>query len=688
MLQRGARCLAWHLALSEDGRVLLRDLIFTLLLPLPPWVGFQLFKRKGRVGLSYGYFLGGIVCVLALPWSSMTTIPAPTAHLGGALLGFTLFLQAHREGGQGLRRLLVGLGGATLFILALLALLHLPLQSVGVFWAVALLQGLLWLLLSDLAYHLVRGKWLQIRMPLVGASAMAVVTVLMRFIPTTQPRAHLGAAMAGGALLGLVALEQLLWLRRKGVWVEGRGEGLRLAMTMIEQPATVAAPALGLTLEASQPLALINEKGNFLEVNGPFSARVGLPRRILRGYAVESLLQGEARPVWEELKDQLVRQGYARTPATLVVRDGTFEEVELEAVSFDVNLALIWISSTESGSLAVRGDSGCAVLSGPMDSSASQTLVNALGTLLPAADQIIAEGRSESIRELGRLVLKASQRLRPLASGAEPFLGILDSQAAVEALKPYLQRTLPPEVAFSHRTVSLPLALSQESFQRIGSHLLMHGREALRHGTVTLVLEPRSLGGRTWALWRTEVEGGMAPHPTEVLGLSWLLQTVRQAGGMLACARDAHGALWPQVYLPVNLPMDAPPARPLAEISVWVMDRDALVREALTVLIRQEGGRVESFATLKDLLKRSREVEPPTLLVLERHPQLERFHLALRKLSNQPIPTLVLGSGQTLPLDPSAFGIHQVGFLDKPFTSQDFIQSLLALLQTPPPVGS
>jgi hypothetical protein len=76
------------------------------------------------------------------------------------------------------------------------------------------------------------------------------------------------------------------------------------------------------------------------------------------------------------------------------------------------------------------------------------------------------------------------------------------------------------------------------------------------------------------------------------------------------------------------------------------------------------------------------------LLVLERQPQLERFQTALRKLSRNPLPALILGSGQALPLDPAAFGIHQVGFLDKPFPSQDFIQSLLALLQSATPMGS
>jgi CheY-like chemotaxis protein len=668
--------------------VFFRDLLFTLLLPLPPWVGFQLFKRKGRVGLSYGYFLGGIVCVLALPWATLTGLPAPTAHLGGSLLGFTLFLQALREGAHGLRRLAVGLGGATAFMILLLTLLGLPLQSVGVFWAVALVQGLLWLLFSDLAYLLTRGRWLHARMPLVGAGAMALVTLGLRLVPTAQPHAHILAAMVGGMLLGFVALEQLLWLRQKGTWVEGRGEGLRTALTLLDQGTPVASPSLSLGLEAKQPLFLINEKGHLLEVNGPFSVLVGMPRHTLRGYAMESLLQGDSRPVWDELKDQLVCQGFARTRATLVGKDGTFEEVELEAVGFDFNLALVWVSEAETGALAVRGEAGSAVLSGGMDAGSSQALVNALGTIIPTADQIIAEAGTESVRELGRLVLKAAQRLRPLATLGETVGEPLDSLAAMEALKPYLQRTLPPEVEFRHRTELLPLSVSQEDFQRVATHLVMHGREALRQGSVTLVLERVTVGGRTWALWHIEIEGTPEPPLKEVLGLAWLLHSVRQAGGMLECARDSQEGIWPRVYLPVDTPPVPAPPRSLSEKTIWVMDRDPLVRETLSLLIRQEGGRVEDFATLRDLLKRSRDAAPPALLVLERQPQLERFQFALRKFSRDPLPTLVLGSGQALPLDPSAFGLHQVGFLDKPFPSQDFIQSLLALLQATAPVGS
>ena len=666
-----------------------RDLLFTLLLPLPPWVGFQLFKRKGRVGLSYGYFLGGIVCMLAVPWADLTGRAAPSAQLGGSLLGFTLFLQALREGAQGLRRLLVGLGGATLFLLLLVYLLDLSYQSVALFWGVALLEGLLWLLLSDLAFHLAKGRWLQIRMPIVGAASMGLAALAIHYTPTVEPHAHPAAAVAGGVLLGLVALEQLLWLRQKGSWVEGRGEGLRLALTVLdEKQAALAAPSLGLDLEAKQPLILINEKGLLLEANGPFSTCVGLPRHALRGYAVDSLLQGDGRPVWEELKDQLVRQGSARVRATLVKRDGTFESVSLEAVGFDLNLALAWVSEAEAGTLAVRGEAGAAVLSGGMDAAAAQTLVNALGAIIPAADQIIAEAREESVRELGRVALKAAQRLRPLATGGELSGGAVDAPRTMEVLQAFLRRMLPPEVDFHHRTAPLTLAVAQEDFQRVATHLVLQGREALHRGTVTLVVEPVSIGGRPWALWRVEVEGDLQAPPKEILGLAWLLQSVRQAHGMLECARDGRG-LWPKVYLPVDASPSPAPPRPLSDRAIWIMDRDPLVRETLALLVKQEGGRAESFASMRELLRRSREAGPPSLLALERQPQLERFQSALRRLSREPIPSLVLGSGQLLALDPAAFGAHQVGFLEKPFASQDFIQSLLALLGPPgPSVGS
>jgi CheY-like chemotaxis protein len=242
---------------------------------------------------------------------------------------------------------------------------------------------------------------------------------------------------------------------------------------------------------------------------------------------------------------------------------------------------------------------------------------------------------------------------------------------------------LPPTCELQHRTPSVRLRVPRESLQRIGVHLVLHARQAIRHGTVTLSMERRIIGGRHWACWRVEAEGDFQ-EPRELLGLAWLQQVVRQCHGMLECARNAHGGLWPAVYLPLDGPMAVLPPAPLLGKRIWLLDRDPLVRETLGSLVRQQGGEAETFDSLRELLRHSRRGPVPDVLVLEREPRLDRFQKGLRKLDRSAIPTLILGSGQALPLDPAAFGMQQVGFLDKPFPSQDFLQSLLALSEPSP----
>ncbi|HJU83688.1 MAG TPA: hypothetical protein VJ600_05730 [Holophagaceae bacterium] len=660
-----------------------RHMFLALVLPLPPWLGFQVFKRKGRVGLSYGYFLGGILCALMLPWPTLLGRSTPTAHMGGALLGFTLFLQATREGAQGLRRLGLGLGGASLFLLAVLSTWGLPLSSLILMWILALGEGLLWLILSDLGYRITRGRWLQLRMPLVGAAAMGISSITLWLLPEQQPRLHPLASAFAGLLLGLVALEQLLWLRAKGTWVEGRGEGLRAAFSMLDRTEP-SAQGLGISLDARQPLMLVSEQGRFLEANSPLSRLVGMPRHQIRGYALDALFQGLDRPVWTELKEQLFRHGSGHASANLVSKDGNFREVRVEAVIFDHNLALAWVEDPEPGGLAVRGEAGTSVLSDMgLDAEGGQRLVNCLGTILPAAEQILSETQEDATRRAAHLILQAGQRLRALAGAAEPSVESLDAAEAVEAILPMLRRMLPETCDLQHRTPSVLMRVPKEALQRIATHLVLHARQALRRGTVTLSMERRILGGRHWACWRVEAAGDYQ-EPQELLGLAWLQQLVRQSHGMLECARNAKGGLWPAVYLPLEGPMAVLPPVPLLEKRIWILDRDPLVRETLVSLIRQQGGEAEAFDSLREMLRRSRQGPEPSVLVLERDPRLDRFQRALRKLQRSAIPTLVMGNGKALPLDPAAFGMRQVGFLDKPFPSQDFLQSLLALSEPSP----
>lgn len=656
-----------------------QGLLLAFLLPLPPWLGFWIFRRKGRVGLSYGYFLGGILALLTLPWPHLVGKPFPSAHMGGALFGFTLFLQAHREGGQGLRRLGVGVGGASLFSLLLMLQLEVPLQSLLAFWATALGEALLWLLLSDLFYALLRGRWLQIRMPMVGGLTLMVGTLMLRPWPDELPRLPWPAAALAGLLLGLVALQQLLWLRANGTWVEGRGEALRTALSLLESGEKPEGPTLAYALEASQAMVLVNEKGLVLEANGPFARAVGFPRHQLRGYRLNQLIQGEGLSVWEDLQTQLLQHGCGKAGGTLADAEGGWTPVGLEAVPFDRNMALLWIVSPEPPTLALRGNRGSAVLL--EHQGASARLANTLGTILPAAEHILATTQEAGTRAAAERILVAAQKVRPVTTDPDVELPALD---AMDALIPWLQRMLPPHFKVGHQGPDLLLRTSPESLKKIATHLLLHARQAITRGTLTLTLTPRVLGGRTWALLGVEVDGPPGRPPQELLGSAWLQDAVRTGRGMLELNQDPQGGIWPSVYLPVAEGPTLVEPDPLRMRAVWIVDQDPGVRDALAALVRAQGGRAEAFAELKDMLRASRALAVPDLLVLERTPQLMRFHRALRGFQREPLPTLVLGNGEALPVNPASLGLRRLGFLDKPFPSQDFIQSLLALLS---PIG-
>ena len=126
------------------------------------------------------------------------------------------------------------------------------------------------------------------------------------------------------------------------------------------------------------------------------------------------------------------------------------------------------------------------------------------------------------------------------------------------------------------------------------------------------------------------------------------------------------------------------PEHPLAGRRIWVVDRDPLLRDTVAALIQRWGGSARGFEDLPALLRESRGSELPEALVLERTPQLERFQGALRKFEREPLPTLVMGEGQTLPLSPASLGLSRLGFVEKPFPGDEFIQALLALLRPQP----
>lgn len=653
------------------------DLIAALLLPLPPWLGFWIFRRKGRVGLSYGYFLGGILALLALPWAHLTGLPVPTAQLGGALFGFTLYLQAQREGAAGIRRLAVGVGGATLFLLLLLLRLRLPWVEVFRFWFGAAVEAVLWLVCSDLAYRWTRGRNLELRMPMVGAVALGLGALAHALLPSRIPGLSWPAAILGGLLLGLVALQQLRWLRDQGAWVEGRGQGLRLALALLEPGGKAESPALALGLAPRQALWLVDDAGRVLESNGLLSRLVGLPRYRLRGYPVDSLFQGGETPVWEAIRSQILQFGCAKVPATQVSDDGSFSQVTLEAVAFDRGMALLWLVDPSPGALQLRGGTGLHQLGGGADSRRLEA--NARLALSAAIERLSLEPPDSPMGPMAGLAKAAAARLTP----PPPMPEGLEAKPLLESLLPSLQRLLPSSgAALSLRVQPLPLRVEAGHLQRIATQLLLLALERNNQGELTLALDGVDLGGRGFALLHVEGGDRNTPQARPLFGLGWLRQAVVDAGGLLELEQDLR-SVHPRVYLPVAA-SPRPLTGPLLKgRTLWVVDRDPLVREALTQLICRLGGQAQAFEGLRQLLHESRDGSPPHALVLERTARLERFHGALRAFQKVPIPTLVLGMGQPLPMNPAALGLQRLGFLDKPFEPDEFARSVLALLRGP-----
>ena len=656
------------------------DLLAALLLPLPPWLGFWIFRRKGRIGLSYGYFLGGILTMLALPWTYLAGSPIPTSQLGGALFGFTLFLQAQREGVQGVRRLAFGVGGATGFLLLLLLRLHLPWQDVARFWFGAALEGLLWLLFSDLAYRWTKGSQLEVRMPVVGTAAMGAGALAQLLLPAGVPRLSWPAALLAGMLLGLVALQQLRWLRSQGAWVEGRGEGLRMALALLDQTSVETSPTLVLGLAARQPMWLVDAHGRILESNGPFSQLAGLPRHRLRGFSLDAIFQGGESPVWEDLRSQLLQYGWGTVQATQVSEDGTFRQVGLEASTFDRGMALIWMRETAPGSLCLGG--GGSLDQGGTDDDRRRR-ANALVALSAAMGWFRTGVTEGPLQVAANQVRAAATRLDPsLAQAVMP--PPLEGRAALALVLPGIQAILPAGGFLRLEAADLSLATNLETLKRMATHLVLHALEHSREGRFSLILEPVDLGSRMFGLLHVRVEAGKIRPVQTIFGLAWLRQSVQDAGGLLELDQDLQGGLRPRVYLPTTSPtglLDSEHA--LEGRHIWVVDQDPLAREALTSLIHLGGGQAQAYEDLRGLLRDSRAQRQPDVLVLERTPRLERFHRSLRAFQKDPIPTLVMGMGHPLPLNPSALGLRRLGFIDKPFHAAIFMESLLALLHRP-----
>jgi FixJ family two-component response regulator len=111
--------------------------------------------------------------------------------------------------------------------------------------------------------------------------------------------------------------------------------------------------------------------------------------------------------------------------------------------------------------------------------------------------------------------------------------------------------------------------------------------------------------------------------------------------------------------------------------TVFIVDDDASVREALSGLIRSVGLRVELFASAKDFLREKKSAGPGCLVLDVRLPGLSGLDLQreLAAVNNQ-IPIIFITGHGDIPMTVRAMKAGAVEFLQKPFRDQDLLDAV------------
>jgi FixJ family two-component response regulator len=119
-----------------------------------------------------------------------------------------------------------------------------------------------------------------------------------------------------------------------------------------------------------------------------------------------------------------------------------------------------------------------------------------------------------------------------------------------------------------------------------------------------------------------------------------------------------------------------PAAKPPSP-TVFIVDDDAAVREALSNLIRSVGLKVEAFASATEFLRRQ-EPDAPACLVLDvRLPGLSGMGLQdeLASARNR-IPIIFISGHGDIPMTVRAMKAGAVDFITKPFRDQDLLDAI------------
>ena len=114
-----------------------------------------------------------------------------------------------------------------------------------------------------------------------------------------------------------------------------------------------------------------------------------------------------------------------------------------------------------------------------------------------------------------------------------------------------------------------------------------------------------------------------------------------------------------------------------AGATVFVVDDDASVREALSSLIRSAGLRVEVFCSASEFLRRKAPGGPACLVLDMRLPGSSGMDLQ-RELAaaNNPIPIIFITGHGDIPMTVKAMKTGAVEFLTKPFVDEDLLNAI------------
>jgi FixJ family two-component response regulator len=116
--------------------------------------------------------------------------------------------------------------------------------------------------------------------------------------------------------------------------------------------------------------------------------------------------------------------------------------------------------------------------------------------------------------------------------------------------------------------------------------------------------------------------------------------------------------------------------------TVFIIDDDGGMRQAIQDLVESVGLRAESFATGQEFLKKRRTCDPSCLVLDVRLPQMSGldFQHQLTEIGMR-IPIIFITAHGDIPMSVRALKSGAVDFLTKPFREQDLLDAIQQALQ-------